>query len=134
MKRPSATLRRMNREAIVISAAFFSSLVPGDPPKSFTLPWTLPANAVLLGYQIKGGYTFPAPTGAMTLQLATPLQAPPSPLSLPNGNNVLATGSLFTSTRTPKSVTVLASGDPPSGGSVTIDLIWEALTTTTVNA
>lgn len=123
----------MNREAIVLSAAFFASLVPGDPAKSFTLPWSLPANAVLLGYQIKGGYTFPAPTGAMTLRLETPLQAPASPISLPNGNNVLATGPLFTSTRNPKSVTVSASGNPPSSGSVTIDLIWDTLTTTTVH-
>lgn len=124
----------MNRQAIVLSAAFFASLVPGDPTKSLILPWMLPANAVLLGYQIKGGYTFAVPNGSMLLQLATPLQAPASPLSLPNGNNVLATGPLFTSTRNPKSVTVSASGHPPVSGSVTIDLIWAPLTTTTVNA
>lgn len=124
----------MNREAIVLSAAFFSSLVPGDPAKSLTLPWSLPANAVLLGYQIKGGFTFGAPSGALAIQLATPVQAPASPVAFPNGNNALATGPVFTSTRTPKSVTVLASGDPPVGGSVTIDLVWAPLTTTTHTA
>lgn len=123
----------MNREAVVLSAAFFSSLVPGDPPKSFTLPWALPANAVLLGYQIKGGFAYASPSGGMALQLATPIQAPGTPLSLPNGNSALATGGLFLSTRTPKTVTLSAVGDPPVSGSVTIDLIWEPLTTTTVS-
>lgn len=125
----------MNREAIVLSAAFFSSLVPGDPPKSFTLPWTLPANAVLLGYQIKGTFSFGTPSESLALQLATPVVAPANaPLPFPNGNGALATGPVFLSTRTPKSVTVIAFGSPPISGSVTIDLIWEALTTTTVNA
>lgn len=124
----------MNRQSIVLSASFFAGLVPGDPAKTLILPWTLPANAVLLGYQIKGGYTFNASNDAMTLQLSTPVKAPAAPLSLPNGNNVLATGGAFLTTRAQKSITVIASGDPPVGGSVTIDLIWAPLTTTTINA
>ena len=60
----------MNREAIVLSAAFFASLVPGDPAKSFTLPWSLPANAVLLGYHA-------ACVGSFALVLLLPVQVAP---------------------------------------------------------
>jgi len=131
---PSYNPDIMNREAITLSAAFFASLVSGDRAKSFTLPWILPANAALLGYQMKGTFLFPNAGDSMGLQLVTAGPAPQLPLMFTNGNGSLATSGLFLSTRSQKSIIISAFGSPPNGGVVVLDLIWAPLTTSSVGA